>query len=65
MGLSEFSLSTLLGLLAIAATIYFGLRGIPEIKDTLSRIERRLITVGTTMDNAWDVLKSIILTKFK
>ena len=48
----------LAGLLAIAVAIFFGLWGIRKnISDKLSDIRDRLIVMGTTLENAWDLIK--------
>ncbi len=48
----------LVGLLAIAAAIYFGLWGFrKDISDKLSNIRDKVMTMGVTLDKAWDLLK--------
>ena len=47
----------LLGLLAIAVAIYFGLWGFrKDITDKLSTINDKLITIGVIADKAWDLI---------
>ena len=53
-----FDLGIFLGLLAVAATVYFGLWGFrKDTGDKLSDIRDKIMITGNTIDKAWDLLK--------
>jgi len=53
-----FDLGILLGLIAIAVAIYFGLWGFrKDTGDKLSDIRDKVVAMGLTLDNAWALLK--------
>jgi len=57
-----FDLGILLGLIAIAVAVYFGLWGFrKDISDKLSDIRDKLIAMGLTLDNAWALLRMRLL----
>lgn len=46
------------GLLAIAIAIYFGLWGFrKDISDKIADVRDKVMTIGVTLDKAWDLLK--------
>lgn len=48
----------LLGLLAIAIAVYFGLWGFrKDVGDKLTDIRDKVMTMGVTLEKAWDLLK--------
>lgn len=53
-----FDLGILLGLIAVAVAIYFGFWGFrKDVTDKLSDIRDKVMTMGVTLDKAWDLLK--------
>ena len=53
-----FDLGILLGLIAIAVAIFFGLWGFRrDVGNKLSEIRDKVTDMGLTLDNAWDLLK--------
>jgi hypothetical protein len=53
-----FDLGILLGLIAVAVAVYFGLWGFrKDIGDKLTDIRDKVMAMGTTLDKAWDLLK--------
>lgn len=53
-----FDLAIFLGAVAIAVAIYFGLREVrKDIGGKLSDIREKIVIMGVTLDNAWDLLK--------
>lgn len=48
----------LLGLIAVAVAIYFGLWGFrKDVSDKISDIRDKVMVVGNTLDKAWDLMK--------
>lgn len=56
-GLVAIALTIFFGVIAIALTIFFGLKGLPkDVLGELSRIKEAVIAIRTTVEKTWDLM---------